>query len=514
VINSQRLVVAGGFNNMSIAIAQKTSTVFQEEYGHFIDGRWEAGASGETITQFNPATGEALSRIQAGSPPDVDRAVRAARAAFPSWSRSTAGERQALLMEIANRLRRRAAEFARMESLNNGKTLAEALAFDLPHSCGQFELFAGAAYSLHGETRDYADTIGLVHREAIGVCAQIIPWNVPLLMLSLKIAPALAAGNTVVLKPAETVCLAVLEFMREMADIIPPGVVNIVTGYGADVGEALVGHPEVRKVAFTGSIPTARKVIQYASINIIPQTMELGGKSAHIICSSADLDAAAESAALSTVFNKGEACIAGSRVFVHRAIREPFLEKFVGIIKRIRQGDPLAEGTQIGAMASQAQFDKVMGYLRLARDEGAEVLVGGDAATEGPLGNGLFIQPTILDGVRNDMRIAQEEIFGPVTSVITWDDEVEMIRQANATKYGLAGGIWTRDLNQAHKLARAMETGVIYVNRYYNMPPGMPVGGYKQSGFGREMAHDILKDYTVTKSVMINLSEGPMGLFA
>jgi aldehyde dehydrogenase len=498
---------------MAAAVVNVSKKIFQDEYGHFINGKWEQGESGKTITQYNPATGVALSRIQAGSPPDVDKAVKAARAAFPRWSRSTAQQRQALLNEIAARLRRRADDFALMESLNNGKTLAEATSFDLPLSYGQFDYFAGAAFTLHGETHDYPDTIGLVHREALGVCAQIIPWNVPLVMLSLKLAPALAAGNTVVLKPAETVCLAVMEFIKEMADIIPPGVVNVITGYGPDVGEALVTHPEVRKVAFTGSIPTARKIIQYASANIIPQTMELGGKSAHIICKSADLDAAAEAAALSTVFNKGEACIAGSRVFVHRAAREKFLEKFVGIVSRIRQGNPQSASTQIGATASKAHFDRVVGYLNLAREEGAKVLTGGKPATQGELANGLFIQPTILDEVRWDMRIAQEEIFGPVTSVITWDDEAEMIRQANGTRYGLAGGIWTRDLTEAHQISRALETGVVWVNRYYNLPLGLPVGGYKQSGFGREMSYDILKEYTITKSVVINLKEGPLGIF-
>ena len=498
---------------MADSFAGGSVGVFQEEYGHFINGQWEQGESGKTITQFNPATGEVLSRIQAGSAPDVDRAVKAARAAFPHWSRSTAQARQVLLNEMAARLRRRADDFALMESLNNGKTLTEARLYDLSIACGQFDLFAGAAFALHGNTYDYPDTIGLVHREAIGVCAQIIPWNIPLVMVALKLAPALAAGNTVVLKPSETVCLSVMEFMKEMADIIPAGVVNVITGYGEDVGQALVAHPEVRKVSFTGSVPTARKIIQYAAVNIIPQTMELGGKSAHIICKSADLDAAAESAALSTVFNKGEACIAGSRVFVHRAVREQFLEKFVGIVSRVRQGNPLSASTQIGASAFKAHHDRVVGYLNLAKEEGAKVLIGGGAATGGELANGLFIQPTILDEVRYDMRVAQEEIFGPVTSVITWDDEAEMIRQANGTRYGLAGGVWTRDLSQAHEIARALDTGVVWVNRYYNLPVGIPVGGYKQSGFGREMALDILNAYTITKSVVINLKEGPLGIF-
>jgi aldehyde dehydrogenase len=276
----------------------------------------------------------------------VGRAVAAAKSAFPGWSRTSAEHRQQALLEIATRLRRRHREFALMESLNNGKTFSEALSHDVPAAWGQFELFAGAAYGLHGETRDYPHSIGLVHREALGVVAQIIPWNVPLVMASCKLAPALAAGNTVVLKPAETVCLSVLELMAEIQDVLPPGVVNVVTGYGHAIGEALVTHPDVRKVAFTGSTATARRVMQYASHNIIPQTLELGGKSANIICADADIDAAVAGAALSTVFNKGEVCMAGSRVFVQRAVKDEFLEKFARAIEAIVVGDPLHEATR------------------------------------------------------------------------------------------------------------------------------------------------------------------------
>jgi aldehyde dehydrogenase len=478
---------------------------FREEYGHFIGGQWVGSSAGETIAQHNPATGEVLAKIQAGTPEDVRRAVAAARAAFPSWSRSTAEQRQQALLEIAARLKRRHADFARMESLNNGKPIGEAMFFDVPVSWGQFELFAGAAHSLHGETRDYPQTLGLVHREALGVVAQIIPWNVPLAMASMKLAPALAAGNTVVLKPAETVCLSVLELMAEIADVLPPGVVNVVTGYGHAVGEALVTHPDVRKVSFTGSTATGRKIIQYASQNVIPQTLELGGKSANIICSDANIDAAAEAAALSTIFNKGEVCLAGSRVFVHRSVKDAFMEKFTRAVESARIGDPLDESTRMGAMASKAQYDKVLGYLRIAREEGAKIVTGGDVATGGALDKGWFIQPTILDNVRNDMRVAREEIFGPVTSVLTWDTEEEVIAQANDSRYGLAGAIWTRDLTRAHRMARELETGIVWVNTFYNMPTGMPGGGYKESGYGREFAWDVLKDYTTTKSVIINL---------
>ncbi|MCZ4340088.1 aldehyde dehydrogenase family protein [Sphingomonadaceae bacterium G21617-S1] len=479
--------------------------LFLDEYGHFINGEWVASQGGRTIALSNPATGRALAKIQAGNARDVQAAVAAAKAAFPAWSRSRIEERQEILLEIARRLKARSAEFARMESANNGKTVTEATIHDLPEAIGQFEYFSGAVYSLHGETRDYPDLIGLTHREPIGVVAQIIPWNVPLLMASMKLAPALAAGCTVVLKPAETVCLTVLELIREIGDLLPPGVVNLVTGYGQDVGEALVAHPDVRKVAFTGSTATARKIIEYAARNTIPQTMELGGKSANIICASADLDEAARTAALSTVFNKGEVCMAGSRVFVERSVHDAFLEKFVREVDSVQVGDPSHAETRLGAMSSRAQYEKVQGYFDIARGEGAEIATGGTAATVADFPDGLFLKPTILSGVRNDMRVAQEEIFGPVTSVIAWDDESEMLRQVNDSRYGLAGAVWSNDLKQAHRIARDMQTGVIWVNTYYNLPRGMPVGGYKQSGFGRELSWDILRDYTITKSVIIPL---------
>ena len=285
------------------------------EYGHFIGGEWVSSSGGETIDLMNPATGEVLSRIQSGTPDDINRAVAAAKAAFPAWSQSSASQRQEILYEMARRLKARMQDYAVFETLNNGKPIREGMFFDLPTAIMQFEVFAGAAYGIHGETHNYADAIGIVHREPLGVCAQIIPWNVPMIMMASKIAPALAAGNTIVLKPAETVCLSVMEFFREMADLIPAGVVNVVTGYGAAVGEALVTHPDVRKVAFTGSVATARRIIQYASENVIPQTLELGGKSAHIVCADADIDAAVEAATMSTVLNKGEVCLAGSRMF-------------------------------------------------------------------------------------------------------------------------------------------------------------------------------------------------------
>lgn len=490
-----------------------TRDLFQAEYGHFIAGEWVGANGGKLIDQINPATGAVLASIQAGTAQDAIAAVDAASAALPGWSATSSEERQDIMVEIARRLKARAGDFAMMESLNNGKTITEATYWDIPMATGSFSYFAGAAHTLKGETLDFPDAVCLTHREPIGVCAQITPWNVPLVMAAAKIAPAIVSGNTVVLKPAESTCLAVLEFIREIADLLPPGVVNVITGYGSEIGEPLVTHPAVRKVAFTGSTATGRHIMRYASQNIIPQTLELGGKSAQIVCASADVDAAVEGAVMSTVFNKGEVCLAGSRVFVHASIKEEFMEKLARAMKGIRIGNPLDPATQLGAQASRQHYDKIVKYLQIAIDEGAVPVSGGEIAHVDGLESGLFIQPTILDKVTPQMRVAREEIFGPVTSILTWENEAEVIAMANDSEYGLGGGLWSRDLAQVHRMTRAMQTGTIWVNRYYNVKMGTALGGYKQSGFGREFAHDILDAYTITKSVVINLNEGKLGVF-
>lgn len=480
-------------------------------YGHFIGGEWVGSDSGETIALENPATREVLAHIQAGSAADATRAVEAAAAAFPKWSRSSAAQRQAILRAIAQKIRDRQFEYAMMESLNNGKPITDAFTHDIVGAIGHFEYFAGTAFHIHGQSIDTADATVLVHREPLGVVAQIIPWNVPLLMAAFKLAPALAAGCTVVLKPAEVACWSVMEFINDIRDIVPPGVINVITGYGGAVGEALVTHPKVRKVAFTGSRATAQKLIAYAAHNIIPQTMELGGKSANIICADGNVEAAAKSAVISTVFNKGEVCFAGTRLFVHESVEDEFLEAFSRRLAAVRQGDPLHPGTQLGAMASKVQFDKVRSYLDLGPTEGASAFFGGKVASIDGLMDGYFIEPTIFTNVRNDMRIAREEIFGPVVSVIRWKDEEEVLRQANDSIYGLAAGLWTQNLTRAHRMARGLEAGCVWVNRYGNFKPGMPLGGHKQSGFGREGCLDTLNHYTQTKSVVINLEEEDVG---
>ncbi|WP_241127503.1 aldehyde dehydrogenase family protein [Novosphingobium terrae] len=499
---------------LTLEQTQKTAEKLRSmgTYGHFINGEWVNGHSGKTIDLYDPTTRKVLGSIQAGDPSDVARAVDAAHAAFPAWSASSALERQRLLLALGEVMRKRQLDYAVMDVLNNGKPIREAMGHT-GHAADIFDYYAGAAHQLKGEVLDQKDATVIVHREAIGVVAQIIPWNSQMTMAALKLAPALAAGCTVVLKPAETVCLAVLEFIKDAAGIIPPGVINVVTGYGADVGEALVTNPKVRKVSFTGSRDTGAKIIQYASVNIIPQTMELGGKSANIICEDADLEAAAESVVLSTVANKGEICFAGTRTFVHKNIREAFLDTLARQLANVRQGDPLDPATQIGPQSSSIQFDRVKAYIELGRKEGAKVAIGGEAAKVPGFEDGLFIQPTIFTDVDHDMRIAQEEIFGPVTTILEWEDEAELLARVNDNIFGLGGGVWTQNLARAHRISRGMETGIVWINRYYNIRSGQPLGGYKQSGFGRDNCLDTVLDYTLQKSVVINLAEGPLGLF-
>jgi len=486
---------------------------FQAEYGHLVNGQWVDGDSGNTITMINPATGDEISRIQAGTASDVKRAVDAAHAAFPKWSRSSPYERQAVLLEMARRLKARLGDYAMMETLNNGKPISESSRFDIPASAGIYDFYAGTPFMIRGNTSVLGDSVMLNYREALGVCAAIVPWNIPMFCTALKVAPALAAGNTVVLKPAESTCLAILEFFKECAGFMPPGIVNIVTGYGPDTGPALVTDPRVRKVAFTGSKPTARKIMEYASHNIIPQTMELGGKGAFIVADDADIDAAAEGIVSSTIFNKGEVCIAGVRVFAHEKIADELKEKALKLLTHIKMGDPTDPATQLGPLASQRQFDKVKSYLELGPREGAILEVGGKPARLRGLEKGLFIEPTIFSGVDNRMRIAQEEIFGPVTCMQNWSDDEEVIRLANETPYGLGSGIWSRSIARAHRFSRDMQTGMIFINRYYNFLPGMPMGGYKESGFGREGCLETLDHYTQIKSVVIDTSSGPLGMY-
>lgn len=490
-----------------------SNNLYKTEYGNFINGKWQNSKSGKTINLCNPATGELLSKIQASNEKDVDVAVRAAYDAFPKWSQTTPQERQEILIEIASRVRRRFDDYAKLESLNNGKPVSEAKFIDVQMTIDLFNLFAGAGFLIAGKTVNYPDAVNIIHREPYGVCAQIIPWNVPLIMMANKVACAMATGNTVVLKPAETVCLSVMEFFREMADVIPPGVVNVITGYGNDVGPHLVSHELVSKVAFTGSVGTGRKIIEYSSKNVIPSTMELGGKSANIVFPDANIDAAVEAAAMTLVINKGEICMAGSRLFLHEDIKDEFLNRLKNVLSHVAIGDPGNPLTQLGAQASMVQFEKVKTYLKLGSQEGATVYCGGQPAKVEGLSNGFFIEPTIFTDVKNNMRIAREEIFGPVLCAMSFKNEDEVVNLANDTTYGLAGGVWTKDIQRVHRITRRLQTGTIWVNCYYNFKCNSPIGGYKQSGFGSEFSLDMINQYTRNKAVIVNLNDGPIGMF-
>ncbi|BCP14194.1 aldehyde dehydrogenase family protein [Mycobacterium paraintracellulare] len=495
------------------SLADLARRYFQPEYGHFIGGQWTAGDSGQTIPILSPATGQEIARIAAGNAADCDRAVDAAYEAFKSWGTTSPYERQAILFEMGRRLQARGDDFAMMETLDNGKTITESQMCDIPMASGMFGVYAGAISELRGDTVDLPGATMLTHREPYGVCVQIIPWNIPLISMAFKLGPALAAGNTVVLKPAESTCLSVLEFIKEISDLIPPGVVNVVTGYGPDVGEPLVTNPKVRKVAFTGSRPTARAIMGYAQKHIIPQTLELGGKSAMIVCDDADLDLAVEGAVMSTVFMKGEVCLAGSRIFVHDKVYDEFMSRFAGIVSQVRHGDPTDAATQLGPQASLKQLERVLHYLELGPREGATVATGGHRATVKGLEGGYFLEPTIFTDVHNDMTIAKDEIFGPVACVMPWKTEEQVLSLANESIYGLGGGIYSSNLGRTHRLVRGLQTGTIWVNRYYNFVQGQAFGGFKESGFGREGSAEALQHYTHTKGVVINLDETPLGLF-
>jgi acyl-CoA reductase-like NAD-dependent aldehyde dehydrogenase len=489
-----------------MAEARPKRNPFQPEYGHFIGGEWVASESKETFEVINPATGEVLARVQSGDERDVDKAVAAARRALESWGKTAAADRAQVLLEIAHRLERRKEEFALMEALDVGKPIREPLFFDIPFCVDHYRYFAAAARMLGGETMRVGDDLVMIEYEPIGVCAQIIPWNAPLSMVALKLAPALAAGNTVVLKPAEQACLSVLEFVKEISDLVPPGTINVVTGFGPTAGAPLARHPGVNKIAFTGETVTGRLIIQYSSENIVPVTLELGGKSPFIVFPDADVDQAVEALALNLCVQAGQMCAQGSRVFVHEDIYDTFVEKAVERVRRIRMGDPTDLQTELGPLISAEQREKVLNYIEIGKGEGARLLCGGGRPRGELFDRGFYVEPTLFGDVNNSMRIAQEEIFGPVLGILRWRDYEQMIQQANDVIYGLAAGVWTNDLRRAHETARRLQAGMVWINCYFHFKSGAPIGGYKKSGFGREAGLETLKyHYSQTKSMVVAL---------
>lgn len=490
---------------MSISCSQSGHGLPIEHTQCFIDGRWQDAASGKTFATVNPATEEEIAQVAEGDFADVDRAARAARRAFDGgpWSRMDARDRGRLLYLLADRIEQQIDDLAALETLDNGKPISESRGGDLPLVIDCLRYYAGFADKIHGSTIPIrGNHFCYTRREPIGVVGQIIPWNFPMLMVAWKWGPALAAGCTIVMKPAEQTPLTCLRLAAIAKDVgFPDGVINIVPGFGPTAGDAVVKHPMIDKIAFTGEHTTAQTISRNAAESLKRLTFELGGKSPNVVMDDADLDAAAHGAYVGMYLNQGQCCCAGSRLFVHSKIREKFLDKIQKLAASRKLGDPFSPDTEQGPQIDQRQFDKVMSYIVRGQEEGAKLLVGGCRVGE----RGFFIAPTVFDNVRDDMSIAREEIFGPVLSVLTFEDKEDLIRRANDTFYGLAAAIWTRDISVAHEFAARVRAGTVWVNCYDAFDAAAPFGGFKLSGHGRELGEEGLRTYTESKTVTIKL---------
>jgi aldehyde dehydrogenase (NAD+) len=473
-----------------------------------INGEWREAAGGETMPVVNPATEETIAEVASATREDVDAAARAARAALDGpWGKMSARERGRLMWKLGDRLLERIDEVSRLETLHNGKPIHESRHIEIPMVVECLQYYAGWADKIHGETipvkgNHFAYTL----REPVGVVAAIVPWNFPLLLASWKVAPALACGNTVILKPASQTPLTALALGEIATEVgLPPGVLNVITGPGSSVGQAIVEHPGIDKIAFTGDTRTGKGIMRDAADTLKTITLELGGKSPNVVLSDADIEAAIRGATVGIFYGKGEVCAAGSRLLVDRSIKDQFMEKLVARTKKMVPGDPLDPKTRLGAIASKSQMERVLGYIETGRKEGASLVAGGSRADIGT-GKGYFLQPTVFDKVTPEMTIFREEIFGPVLATVEFSDLDEAIAKANDSQYGLAAAVWTRDIKKAHYVARRLQAGTVWVNTYNVYDTAMPFGGYKQSGFGREMSIHALEHYTQVKSVWVDLN--------
>jgi aldehyde dehydrogenase len=492
---------------------------FKEKYGNFINGKFVDPVGGEYFENNSPIDNSLIAKYPRSKKEDVDNAVTAANAAKDAWGKTSAAERAALLNKIADIIEANLEEFALVETCDNGKAIRETLNADIPLSIDHWRYFAAVIRAEEGTATELdVNTLSMNIKEPLGVVAQIIPWNFPLLMLSWKLPPALAAGNCVILKPAEQTPSTATLLMEKIADVFPPGVINIIHGFGPEAGKPLASHSKVDKVAFTGETTTGQLIMQYASKNLNPVTMELGGKSPNIFFNSvmdeddAFLDKAIEGAVL-FAFNQGEVCTCPSRILVQEDIYDAFMERVVARTKAINQTNPYDTNCMMGAQASNDQYEKILSYIKIGKEEGAKVLTGGEACKlDGDLSNGFYIQPTILEG-HNKMRVFQEEIFGPVVAVTKFKDEADAIEIANDTLYGLGAGVWTRDAHQLYQIPRAIKAGRVWVNCYHAYPAHAPFGGYKKSGFGRENHLMMMNHYRQTKNMLISYDKNKLGFF-
>ncbi len=495
-----------------------TKPTYKAQYENFIGGEWIAPISGEYFDNLSPVDGEILTRIPRSNEADVDAAVAAATLAFDSFKHTSVIERSTMLNKVADAIEAGLEQLAVAETLDNGKAVRETMAADVPLVVDHFRYFASVIRGESGSVSDLDEnTISQEIYEPLGVVAQIIPWNFPLLMAAWKIAPALAAGNCVVLKPASATPMAILIMMELIQDVLPKGIINIINGAGGKIGKHLSTHPDVKKVGFTGETTTGQLIMQYATENIIPSTLELGGKSPNIFLESimdaddAFFDKAIEGLVL-FAFNSGEVCTCPSRALIQESIYEPFMARVLERVAAITQEDPLDPSTKMGAQASTNQKEKILEYIKIGKEEGAECLIGGNEYDNKTYPNGNYIQPTIFKG-HNKMRIFQEEIFGPVLAVTTFKDEDEALEIANDTIYGLGSGVWSRDTHQLHKFSRGIQAGRVWVNCYHLYPSHASFGGYKKSGIGRETHMMMLNSYRHTKNILTSYSKDALGFF-
>ncbi|ATD31076.1 aldehyde dehydrogenase family protein [Macrococcoides bohemicum] len=490
------------------------SNILKEQYGLFINGEFVDAENKETLEVKSPATGEVLAKIAKATTGDVDKAVKAAGEAFKTWRYSTNTERAALLNKIADIMYENKDDLAMIESINSGKAIRESANIDIPMAADHFRYFAGVIMADEGTSKDLAEnTLSIIRHEPIGVVGAVVAWNFPMLLASWKLAPALAAGNTVVIQPSSSTPLSLLHLAELIKDVLPKGVLNILSGKGSESGDAIFNHEDVAKVSFTGSTEVGYGVAKAAAERLVPATLELGGKSANIIFDDANIEQAIEGAQLGILFNQGEVCSAGSRLYVQEGIYDEFVGKLKEAFETINVGDPLDPNNHYGSQTGQAQIDKIEEYIEIAKQEGLNIVTGGERLMDNGRDKGFFFPPTIIEFDDNKSRLVQEEIFGPVVVVSKFKTQEEVIEKANDSIYGLAGGIFTSNINRALQVANQMDTGRIWINTYNQIQAGSPFGGYKKSGIGRETYKETLRHYQQVKNLYIDYSDAAKGIY-